>query len=196
MELNRKTKIGLAVFWVIVLVALIWVLIRHFNSRPAYRAPVPSYVNSSWRTYTNERFGFQFEVPVSFRVEENSDETGTGIDVFDPFGYTKYLTIITYPGNLDMSGSFPTTTPGNEKNGEMTISEANFNGIQGLQTTGIVDEGTNYADDFAFERNGRIYRIELNAFEEGVSSGVPWLGENIDKDTYMKIRQSFKLVGQ
>lgn len=173
--MNKKIKISLILFWLLVIGSLLyWLNTTH------------------WEVYKNQEYGFMLSFPENFRIKTDpystNDSTHFDFIVVSPDN-AEYLKVRAYNKPSDYkepSGPFPKVTS-NEKFGATTNSYV-FNGINGFRTEGTVEGGGGSFDYFEFIHGSKVWEIEFLA-EEG-----NYPEKTFEKKVYSKIRDSFELI--
>lgn len=161
--------------------AVILLVISFFVIGGSVVDPYWSWLNPFWKTYKNEKFGFEIKYPPQFQVKDY----GSGITIFKPDG--EYYFNISVRKDSDVPAL-------KEKGLEKWVKEAigpvfnievnpgKMNGIEGVEVRGMASHhiGSDF-HNFYFERNGYLWDLGLY--------------DNLKYSlTYWRIKSSLKLT--
>jgi hypothetical protein len=70
MQMKRKILIIILILLCIIVVSSSWFFVK--NNRPNPPVQIPQTITSNFKTYRNEQWGFEFQYPNDWTIEENS----------------------------------------------------------------------------------------------------------------------------
>lgn len=162
----------------------------------------PAVDPTAWKTYTNKEFGFSFQYPPTFTVEENRNADGGSfsVGVGDPATHAGYLSVMLWlqQHSVDevseyFTGPYPKEIPASGNNSARQVVERTLAGVKGIEYYGYGGEGTSYDDVFMY-KNKYLWALYLDGVMEGRITEEREPGAPVpDKAIYDRILSSVRI---
>lgn len=167
--------------------------------------PVLSDKQIIWKTYSNQKYGFEFQYPsqaelvINDSLENSTEHFSLKLNYGNNFVTDIYIynDMPDSEGREILSKNLPYTFPSTEISGPMKLIERNMMNATGRELYGDNMEGHGYYDYFYFQRKGMIWQFGLDPILEKRIDSNFYGDESIygkNQEAYKRFWTSFKLI--
>ncbi|MDB5194503.1 MAG: hypothetical protein JWN50_517 [Parcubacteria group bacterium] len=130
---------------------------------------------TGWKTYDNKEFGFSFQYPPNFTLEENRSSDGGSftVGVGDPVTRAGYVSVEVFTQQKSkeevadfFTGPYPKEIAPFGNTSSTTVALRTLDGLKGVERYGYAGEGSSYDDIFMYEST-YLWMVVLDPVAEG-----------------------------